>query len=401
MRIIRCLVAALCLICAVAYSQESKQDLMAKAFKAIEVNDIATLKILIQDKEVLNGTYYGDDNLLSYAVRNQREEAVRVLLASGIDVERETQGGFTALLESCFQGNWPIFKMLIDKRALLKSPDSLVLLAATGGNVQIASYLVDHGLPLDVKNSDGLGPLHRALENGHQEMAHFLLTCDRRLGVMPALINSAAHGGNIDLVKLCLRLGQSVNSQDRFGWTPLHIAAFKKNLDLAKFLIKKGASPNIPSKESYETWEHLFFPEGFTPIYVAVVNDDQPIMDLLKKEIGEKRFARGAVVLLYYSWNYGYRNLSKHIISECSDVNATNDEGWNLLHQAAYLDLDVNLIQMILKKGAKLQAVTTKLHRDYRGMEFPAGSTPEDIARMAGTKNLSKALVMRSSRQSS
>jgi ankyrin repeat protein len=399
MRVIRCLFAVICIITLVAYSQDSKEDLIAKAFKAIEVNDIATLKVLIQDKEVLNATYWGDSSLLNYAVMNQREEAVGVLLASGIDIERKTQGGFTALMDACFKGNWHIFKMLIDKGALLKPPDSLVRIAATGGNVQIAGYLVDHGLPLDVKNSDGLGPLHFALENGHQEMANFLLICDRRLGVMPTLINSAAHGGNIDLVKLCLRLGQSIDSQDRLGWTPLHIAAFEKNFDLASFLIEKGASPNIPSKQDYETREHLLFLEGFTPIFIAVLNNDRPIMDLLKNKIGEERFAIDAVWLLYSSWMYGYKDLSEHIISECSNVNATNKEGWNLLHQAAYLDLNIDLIQMILKKGANLRAITTRPRRDYRGIEFPAGSTPEDIARIAGTKNLSKSLGMRSSYQ--
>jgi ankyrin repeat protein len=400
MQVIRCLFAVLCLISAAAYSQDSKEDLIAKAFKAIEVNDIATLKILIQDKEVLNATYWGDSsNLLSHAVLNQREEAVRVLLASGIDIERETQGGFTALMDACFKGNRHIFKMLIDKGALLKPSDSLIRMAAIGGNVQIARYLVDHGLPLDVKDSEGQGPLHFALENGHQGMANFLLKHDRRLGGMPNLINSAAHGGNIDLVKLSLKLGQSIDSQDRLGWTPLHIAAFEKNFDLANFLIKKGASPNIPSKQNYETRQHLLFLEGFTPIYVAVLNNDGPIMDLLVKEIGQKRFASEAVWLLYFSWIYGYKDLSRHIISECSDVNTTSEEGWTLLHQAAYLDLDIDLIQMILKKGANLRVKTAKPHRDYRGIEFPAGSAPEDIARIAGTKNLSKALGMRSSYQ--
>ena len=120
-------------------------------------------------------------------------------------------------------------------------------------------------------------------------------------------------------------------------------------------------------------------------------------MDLLRKEIGKKRFAREAVDLLYFSWNYGYKELSEHIISECSDVNAANEEGWNLLHQAAYLDLDVDLIKMLIRKRANLRAITTKLHLDYRGIEFPAGSTPEDIARIAGTENLSIALRMRSS----
>ena len=123
------------------------------------------------------------------------------------------------------------------------------------------------------------------------------------------------------------------------------------------------------------------------------MNNDRPIVDLLIKETGRRRFAREVVWLLYFSWNYGYKDLSRHLISICSDVKIGNEEGWTLLHQAAYLDIDIDLIRMILTKGGDLRAKTTKLHHDYRGIEFPAGSTPEDIARIVGSKNLSKALM--------
>ena len=85
MPIMRSLVALLLLVSAATYSQKPKQDLIARAFKAVEANDIATLKILIQDREVLNATYWGNSyDLLGYAVVNERDEAVRILLSLGV-----------------------------------------------------------------------------------------------------------------------------------------------------------------------------------------------------------------------------------------------------------------------------------------------------------------------------
>lgn len=42
-----------------------------------------------------------------------------------------------------------------------------------------------------------------------------------------------------------------VNKQDDFGYTPLYLATRYRNLDIVKYLIKKGASVNIPSIHGY------------------------------------------------------------------------------------------------------------------------------------------------------
>ena len=46
-----------------------------------------------------------------------------------------------------------------------------------------------------------------------------------------------------------LEHGAAVNLQDRDGHTPLHIAAFRGQIELALALVSTGASPNVPSNE--------------------------------------------------------------------------------------------------------------------------------------------------------
>lgn len=53
-----------------------------------------------------------------------------------------------------------------------------------------------------------------------------------------ALLN-AAHGGHIDIVRLLLDNGASVDQPDLMGWSPLMWAVYKNQLDVVDMLIAK------------------------------------------------------------------------------------------------------------------------------------------------------------------
>lgn len=46
-----------------------------------------------------------------------------------------------------------------------------------------------------------------------------------------------------------LERGANPNAKDEYGWTPLHHAAKKGSVDIAKLLINKGANVNAKSEE--------------------------------------------------------------------------------------------------------------------------------------------------------
>lgn len=84
---------------------------------------------------------------------------------------------------------------------------------------------------------------------------------------------TASKTGSIWQVKLLLQAGADANSYDKIGWTSLHYAAGKNNIELAALLLSYGADYNILSKTGTET--------EFTPLITAVVKRADDTLDFL------------------------------------------------------------------------------------------------------------------------
>lgn len=53
--------------------------------------------------------------------------------------------------------------------------------------------------------------------------------------------------------RFLVELGCDVNAQNKDGWTPLHFAASRNNLAIAKLMIESGACPFALTHFSHET----------------------------------------------------------------------------------------------------------------------------------------------------
>ena len=102
-------------------------------------------------------------------------------------------------------------------------------------------------------------------------------------GRLPGLtfkpIHVAVNTGNLDIVKLLLDNGASINMKDNSGYTPLHHAANRKKkhdsmeinaklIDIANLLIDRGANMNINSDDNN------------TPLDLAARNGDLEMVEL-------------------------------------------------------------------------------------------------------------------------
>ncbi len=83
--------------------------------------------------------------------------------------------------------------------------------AVKSGNVNTVVSLIEQGVSLDTRDSDGLTPLHVAASKGHKEIALLLL-----------------------------EKGADVKAQDKDGLTPLHVATSKGHKEIVALLVEKG-----------------------------------------------------------------------------------------------------------------------------------------------------------------
>lgn len=85
-------------------------------------------------------------------------------------------------------------------------------------------------------------------------------------------IHHMAKKGDVKRIKLLLKQEpQSVNLKDRFGWTPLQMAALHSRREVVRLLLQRGAQVN---------WADKF---GLTALHLAAIRGDNAIFELLVK----------------------------------------------------------------------------------------------------------------------
>jgi ankyrin repeat protein len=173
------------------------------------------------------------------------------------------------------------------------SADEVALLqAASGGDTARAKALLDQGVNVNLRGSDGRTPLTEASFAGHAETVKLLL----ERGADPSLkkadgadavalgqghkevadifrgvtsLIEAASSGDAKTVKQLLDRGISPNSKDAGGRTPLTEAAWNGKTEVVKLLLEKGANPNLKKSD------------GASPADLARAQGHQEIVDLL------------------------------------------------------------------------------------------------------------------------
>jgi glutaminase len=59
---------------------------------------------------------------------------------------------------------------------------------------------------------------------------------------------TASSKGDLETVQRLIGTGVSANSADYDKRTALHVAVAEKRLEVVKFLLEKGADPNVPDR---------------------------------------------------------------------------------------------------------------------------------------------------------
>lgn len=109
-------------------------------------------------------------------------------------------------------------------------------------------------LTVNSKNKVGYTPIIVAIESGNNEMLEELLKRGASLREKHPVfgrltLHTASYYENVEAVKIILKHDKSiVNYQsDIDGWTPLHDAVLKGNVQIVKILLENGADPRVPN----------------------------------------------------------------------------------------------------------------------------------------------------------
>jgi ankyrin repeat protein len=201
---------------------------------AIKYNYINVVQILIDHKVKVNTKDRQKWTPLHFAVLNNNLTIAKVLVDNGARINVKTQNGLTPLHVGTINGNFDIVNWLILNKAKVNiSDDAYKLtpfhLAVFFNHSSLVELLMCYCNDFKYKDSFNRNLLHFSVARGDIKTAIALcqnvpLHSTDDMGRTP--LHWAAQNGDIECINRLIEVGSLVNTKDRYGDTPLKIAAF-------------------------------------------------------------------------------------------------------------------------------------------------------------------------------
>jgi ankyrin len=332
-----------------------------------------------------NATMLNGETVLMTCARTGNAKAVKALLVRGARVNaKETAHDQTALMWAAAEKHPDVVRVLIEAGADLRARSKVYPQTVAPYDTQRAgreelNYTVLAG---------GLTPLFFAARAGDAESAALLMAAGADPndhlpdGTSPLVM--AAYSGRSSVGAVLLDKGADPNDMGT-GYSPLHAAILRSDLNLVKALLDHGANPNIRMTKG--TWkrrdsEDFVLPAaliGSTPYLLAAKFLESDILRALKEHGADASLSmpNGATALMLAAGmdsgttanRRGVRVVDfgkvepesqaletvRTVLNLGGDVNIANQAGDTALHSAAAMGYNT-VIQFLTDQGAQLNA---------------------------------------------
>ncbi|MCF6138279.1 M48 family metallopeptidase [Pseudalkalibacillus berkeleyi] len=162
-----------------------------------------------------------------------------------------------------------------------EEPPELIDAVVTGDSAKVIS-LIEKGTDIQLEDSQGLTPLHWAVQDGNEDMVKILINSgadpnveDFYFGLTPMM--SAAEFGNSNIIKMLIEAYGDLNGKDYEGMNALFYAVFSDNPETVKLLIDQGV--DLDTLDS----------ENMTALMHAIQLGNRDIINILKKSSNTKK----------------------------------------------------------------------------------------------------------------
>ena len=279
------------------------------------------------------------------------------------------------LRDAASDGNTNLVTTLIEKGASIDAPGKYgktpLMYAAELGNTDIIGVLLSHNADVNARTKSGSTALTFAAENGHASVTALLVQLganvhDRTRAGWNSLMIAAKNGYDVIVAQL-LEFGADVRSSDRKGNSAMMYAIQAGHPKVIKTLFQYSdlVAPCVPNNE------------GITPLMAAIDNKQQEIIDVLLPVSKNLSFIDkyGAGVLHYAVANDNLKLVESLLGEKEIKINLQDEDGITPLIEAVELGSEA-LVTLLLANGADKLLKSTK------------GKTAQQLAEEKGKQNI-------------
>lgn len=319
------------------------------------------VKMLLKAGAEVDGSDLEGRTALRAAAWGGHEEILLTLLGHGAKVDSMDNEGRTPLIAAAYMGHKEAVEILLGAGAEVDLKDgdcrtalsvaALCVPSAAGGSRhgEVVSLLLERGADPEHKDKDGMTPLLLASYEGHEEVVELLLEAgadvDESSGAYPSAVTpllAAAAMGHASTVNRLLFWGAVVDGIDGEGRTALCLAAAKGNIEVVRTLLDRGLDEN--HKDDL----------GWTPLHTAACEGHKNICAVLTEQgsmarVGELDVeGRTPLILAAQEGNYSTVRL---LLDRKSPIDHRGYDGHTALSAAA-LQGHREVIELLLRRGA-------------------------------------------------
>ncbi|MCP4581678.1 MAG: hypothetical protein GY839_08645 [candidate division Zixibacteria bacterium] len=254
-------------------------------------------------------------------------ELVDYLISEGFDINAKDIDGEGLLHYSAYGGNLDLVKKLVNDGidVNVKSAQEVIPLqyAAMGIHEDVVKHLIEKGSNVNTKDIEGETPIHEVIMNAYRDTTDAAFEIVKILVDNGADVNAKTNRGvaplhwsvyrdNADIVSYLIKSGADLNAINDNGLSPLHEAVTRNKYEYINLLVKSGAKNDL--KDNHY---------GFTPLHRAalkgnidVVRDILPAVDNINTKCNDGHTA------IYYAAKYGHEQ-----VAELLKANGAKEKG--------------------------------------------------------------------------
>ena len=336
---------------------------------AINTGDEELVRLMLQRGADIETRCVDQIAPLMHAVSHGFQSIVEILLANGAQVD-STTAGWTALHRAADMVNLPIAKLLLIAGADMEARSPKQYIPKKHPLARMNSADLDEYDEVDASEADmGWTALSRASLHGHEPTVRLLVDqnadIEARSPSNGTPLTCAAEGNHEAIVDFLLMRGANVNTEDEFGWKPLHRALVNRGGErVAQMLLTHGAQ--LDARDNYRK----------TPLHHGVEKGNDGMVAFLlqagadyeARDIAERTPLQTAI-------DSRRENMVRILLEAGADADAKDRGGRDALAAATHA----------LRKSPEIIALLAKNKKDRKVKRGSVGSRQTSVSGSSST----------------